>query len=501
MRISLDTLKTTEISGTEPVPSQPPPWKLNALALGGMAWVVLGMWITPLGGILGLPSLAVSGDVGMGIYVGGILLLFTALGLHLRTAHRSLVELIERVKKQNRRLRGMASDLETIRSLLKVTAYINSQMDISSLLRIIAREAVRTLDADRSSVMLLDRTRTMLRTVAAHGEAPEHVKNAQVRLGEGIAGWVAQYGKPKLVHGQAEEGEFKALPKKEAPLSSSVCVPLQVGGKVMGVLNVSLTKEGREFQDHELRLLMLYANHAAVALRNASLLKASQERARLKAILEGYVSPEVARLLLKDRSKWMDVGEMREITILFADIRGFTAAVQHMGPELVRAFLNEYFTRMSEEVFRHHGTLDKFIGDSVMAFFGAPMKVKNPAQLALGAALGMMRSFSEMVRKWSEKHYIVGSLSLGAGISSGRVFVGNVGSEKRFDYTVIGQEVNVASRLCAMSQGGQILISQSTERLLGGKWPAKHMGDVHFKGMERPIHVFEVVTVPGRPGD
>jgi adenylate cyclase len=498
MSISLETLKTTEISGTEPVPSQPPPWRLNALALGGMAWVVLGMWITPLGSILGLPSLALSGDVGMGIYAGGMLLLFTALGLHLRAAHRSLVELIKRVEKQNRRLRGMASDLETIRSLLKVTAYINSQMEISSLLRVIAREAVRTLDADRSSVMLLDRTRTMLRTVAAHGEAPEHVRNAQVRLGEGIAGWVAQYGKPKLVHGQAEEGEFKGLQKKDSPLSSSACVPLQVGGKVMGVLNVSLTKEGREFQDHDLRLLMLYANHAAVAIRNASLLKASQERARLKAILEGYVSPEVARLLLKDRSKWMDVGEMREITILFADIRGFTAAVQHMGPELVRAFLNEYFTRMSEEVFRHHGTLDKFIGDSVMAFFGAPMKVENPAYLALATALGMMRSFSEMVRRWSEKHYIVGSLSLGAGISSGKVFVGNVGSEKRFDYTVIGQEVNVASRLCAMSQGGQILISQSTEKLLGGKWPVRHMGDVHFKGMERPIHVFEVVTVPAR---
>lgn len=165
-----------------------------------------------------------------------------------------------------------------------------------------------------------------------------------------------------------------------------------------------------------------------------------------------------------------------------------------MGPKLVRAFLNEYFTRMSEEVFRNHGTLDKFIGDSVMAFFGAPIKVENQAPLALETALGMMKSFSEMVTRWSKKHYIVGSLSLGVGISSGRVFVGNVGSAKRFDYTVIGQEVNIASRLCSMSQGGQILISQSTEKLLGGKWPVMHIGDVHFKGMEKPVHVFEVVT-------
>lgn len=331
MRAPVNTLKTTELSGTEPIPPHPASWKLNALALGGMAWVVLGLWITPLGALMGLPTLPLPGDVGTGVYAGGLLFLFTSLGLHLRASHRTLLELINRVEKQNRRLRGMASDLETIRSLLKVTAYINSQMELSSLLRVISREAVRTLDADRSSVMLLDRTRTVLRTVAAHGEGLEKVKNAQVRLGEGIAGWVAQYGKPKLVQGEVEEGEFQGLQEKEPQVISSVCVPLQVGGKVLGVLNVSLTRQEREFQDHELRLLMLYANHAAVAIRNASLLRASQERAKLKAILEGYVSPEVARALLRDTSSWMDVGEMRDITILFADIRGFTAAVHH-GP-------------------------------------------------------------------------------------------------------------------------------------------------------------------------
>lgn len=490
------SLRTSEISGTEPYPQPPSKWKLWFLVGLTTTWVFLGLLLTPVGHSLGLALLPLSPDTGTSIYAGGVAVLLVALGLYLRGAHRAIEELETRVDKQRRRLRGMATDLETVRSLLKVTASINSKMELSSLLKMIAREAARTLAADRSSVMLLDSSRTVLRVAAAYGPETSKIQGVEVRPGDGIAGWVAQYGKPRLLQGPVDHTEFQSLQTKENPIASAVSVPLQVGGRVLGVLNVSLSQKDRLFQDDELRLIMLYANHAAVAIRNASLLKASRERARLQAILEGYVSPHVAKILTRDPEGWMNVGEMREITVLFADIRGFTAAVDRMGPDALRAFLNEYFTRVTEIIFRCHGTLDKFIGDAVMAFFGAPLKVEDPGGLAIRAAVAMERDFRAMLGRWVSKYQVVGSLCLGVGISSGEVFVGNVGSRKRFDYTAIGQEVNVASRLCAMARGGQILVSEKTRALLGSRIPLRHMGDVHFKGLERPIHVFEV-ALPG----
>lgn len=492
MGLNPENPATLNITGVESIPRAPSHWRLWALGAIGIGWGVIGLILTPVGEYIGVLRSPVPTELATCIYGGGLVLVLLSMGLHLRRSQAYLSELLGRIDKQNRRLRGMATDLEAVRSLLKITASINSQMDLPSLLRMIAREAVEVLKADRSSVMLLDSSRTILKIVAAYGCGLEPLKDSKVRLGEGVAGWVAQYGKPRLIHGDADPKEFKALRAKDPKIVSAACVPLQVGGRVLGVLNVSLTQEQREFKDEELRLLMLYANHAAVAIRNAALLKASQERAALRSILEGYVSPQVARVLIKDPGGWINMGDMREITVLFADIRGFTGAVQHIGPELIRSFLNEYFTKMTEEVFRYQGTVDKFIGDSIMAFFGAPLRVENSAKLAVQTAIAMMRAFSEMVHRWSKEHPIVGSLSLGAGISSGKMFVGNIGSEKRFDYTVIGPDVNVASRLCSMAQGWQILVTHSTEKSIRGIWPVRHMGDVRFKGLEGPIHVFEV---------
>jgi adenylate cyclase len=289
-------------------------------------------------------------------------------------------------------------------------------------------------------------------------------------------------------------GDFQDFQRKEQVISSGACVPLQVDGRVLGVLNVNVMGEGRHFNDNELRLLMIYANHTAVAIRNAALRRDSEEKAKIRSILEGYVSPEVAKALMKDPKGWMNVGDMRDLTVLFADIRGFTQAVHEMGPRETRLFLNQYFTRMSEVLFDHHGTLDKFIGDSVMAFFGAPLQVKTPGLIAVRAARAMLDAFGEILARWTEGNPHVASLSLGIGISTGHLFVGNVGSQKRFDYTAIGQEVNVAKRLCDMALGGQILISEHTRKILPPHVPVRHMGDVHFKGLERSVHVFEVVT-------
>lgn len=461
-----------------------------------LLWLTLGLLLTPLLHTLGLRELPLEAAAGSPLYYFALVVLFVCLGLYLAISHREIRGLRSRIDADGEELQGMALDLEGLRGLLKVTASITSQMELSPLLEMIVREAVRAVGGHESSLMLLDRSRSVLRTVAAFGPGGEGVRNARVRVGEGVAGWVAQYRKPRLLHGMEDLRELTGVIPKERAIASAVCVPLQTQDRVLGVLNVNRLEPGRLFTDNEVRLLMIYANHASVAIRNASLLKASEERTRLRSILEGYVPPQVAETLMRHPRGWMNLGEMRDLTVLFADIRGFTSVVHRMGPQKTRLFLNQFFTRMTEIVFEHGGTLDKFIGDSVMAFFGAPLKLEAPALKALEAARSMVGAFADIQKRWADKGAPVSSLSLGVGISTGHLFVGNVGSRKRFDYTVIGQEVNVASRLCDMAAGGQILLSESTRRSLPPGAPLRHLGDVRFKGLDRPLHVFESVAEP-----
>jgi adenylate cyclase len=415
--------------------------------------------------------------------------------------HTALSTAIRKMQGQlqeaDRRIEQISSHMEGFRSLFKVTALLNTQFRLGPLLEMITKEAVLVLRAHRSSLMLLDRKRGELRCVATYGQQHECIREARVPLGEGIAGWVTKHGRPRLIQGQLGNIDTEGDGPRRR-ISSSVCVPLKMGEKTLGVLNVCLEETDRQFDDNELRLMMIYANHAAVAIRNAALFRLSREKVRLRSLLERYVSREAARTLMKDPRGWLNIGDMRELTVLFADIRGFTGVVQEMGPRRTRLFLNDFFSRMTEIIFLHHGTLDKFIGDSVMAFFGAPLEVEEPARKAVLAAKEMVRAFGEIVQGWLNEAPVLGSLSLGVGVSTGELFIGNVGSTRRLDYTLIGSEVSVAKRLCDMADGGQVLVSDKAKEALKGTIPLKHLGDVRVKGIERPIHVFEVLPLDGK---
>jgi adenylate cyclase len=469
-------------------------WQLWSLAILTILWLTFGLVLTPLPQwVLGERLFNLKADLGSGLYYLGLVVLVFCLCLYLISSHREVRLLRSRLLITDREIQEMVWDLEGLRSLFKVTASISAQMELPSLLRMIAKEAVLAVGANQSSLMLLDKSRTILRTVAAYGADTPEIQNARARLGEGVVGWVAQHGKPRILQGRVNPDEFPHYVPKERTITSAACVPLQIKDRTIGVLNVNLLGTDRQFADNDLRLLMIYGNQAAVAIRNAALFRETQEKAKMRAILEGYVSPPVAEALMRNPKGWMNLGETRELTVMFADIRGFTRVVDNMGPQRTRLFLNQFFTLMSEIIFKNQGTLDKFIGDSVMAFFGAPIGVTAPAVKAIEAARSMVQGFEDIRSEWATASPDVAELSLGIGISTGHLFIGNVGSKKRFDYTVIGQEVNVAKRLCDMAQGGQILISETTRKRLSGDVPVRHLGDVRFKGLERSVHLFECV--------
>ncbi len=218
----------------------------------------------------------------------------------------------------------------------------------------------------------------------------------------------------------------------------------------------------------------------------------AREKAFLRKAFSLYVPAELVEEVVKRPELLRLGGERREITILFSDIRGFTTLSENLDPEVLSQLLNTYFNRMTAEIFAEKGTLDKFIGDAIMALFGAPIPFEDHAERACRAALRMTRALAEIASSWKEAG--IPSLKIGIGINTGVAVVGNLGSEKRFDYTAIGDAVNLASRLeglCKLYQVS-IICSEYTFYKAKDAFPWRELDYVRVKGKKKPIKIYEL---------
>jgi adenylate cyclase len=203
-----------------------------------------------------------------------------------------------------------------------------------------------------------------------------------------------------------------------------------------------------------------------------------------------YVSYEVAKKLTQG-GQVLDLGGIRrEITVLFLDIRGFTAISEARSPEEVVNILNSLFEIVNKVIFNHGGTLDKYIGDAVMAVFNAPLDMENHENQAVQVAVEIQRNIAEHAEEY-EKLYGA-EIGVGIGINSGEAVVGNIGTKERTDYTAIGDVVNIAARLEAKSEKGEILIGRSTKEKLSTQYGVDLKGLVNLDGKKEPIEVYRV---------
>lgn len=217
-----------------------------------------------------------------------------------------------------------------------------------------------------------------------------------------------------------------------------------------------------------------------------------REREMLKVGFARYVSKDVVDALLAKGESPEVHGERREVTILFSDIRNFTTLAERLRPEEVVDLLNEYFERMIEVVFRHQGTLDKFIGDGLMVLFGAPLADPDHAAHAVAAALEMQVEVAALREKWRRDGLPV--IEIGVGVHTGAAIVGNIGSSRRLEYTAIGDTVNLAARIESATKelGRSILVSDSTQAAVATQFDTEPLGEIRVKGRDAPVAVFSV---------
>ena len=377
-------------------------------------------------------------------------------------------------------------DRRKLAILLEVAKGLTRATDVHGLLVKIAEYAFQTLEADRCAILLMDRDGHLQpqisrdrRGTAASGEVPQSIAT------QAVVDKVAV-----LTDDAADDGRFAGQSVVLQKVKSAMCVPLMGSeNKALGVIyvdNFSLTR----FGETDLDFLIAFSGIAAVALENGQFAERIRVEALARSNFERFFTPHLAARIASSPEAIKLGGDKRRVAVMFTDIRGFTALSETMNPDTMARLLTEYFTEMVECVFRHGGTLDKFIGDSVMAQWGAPIGEPDDCDRAMQAALDMMVELDRLNARWHNEGRP--TLRIGIGLNVGDVFAGNIGSDRRLEYTVIGDPVNVSSRLCGAAKAGEILMSEDFVRSLGSPPPTESLPPMELKGKSQPLPVYRV---------
>lgn len=274
-------------------------------------------------------------------------------------------------------------------------------------------------------------------------------------------------------------------------IRSAMCVPLLVGEKVLGVIYVDSRMSSRLFDTDDLALLSAFANHAAIGIEQARLNEKIRKEIAIRSTLERYHSPEVINTLLETGREIKP--SVKEVTILYADIKGFTTMTEVMSPDEVADLLNEYYSIMTSRIFANGGTLDKFMGDAVMAIWGSPVEHPDDAARAVRSAVEMQQAVEALNASRPEER----GYQIRIGINTGKAITGDFGSEQRMEFTALGNTVNIAARIeHQVCLPGKITIGEETARRAEGLFTLTDLGDFPVKGIRQPIRVFQVEHEP-----
>jgi class 3 adenylate cyclase/CheY-like chemotaxis protein len=401
----------------------------------------------------------------------------------LETIERALKEVRLQREKEilNTRLlqanRQLEQRLHELNTLYEIGKSVTALMDRDKLLKRVIDAALYITGAEEVAVLLEDKKTGRLR---------EYARKCRTD------------GKERQVS-RRTEGELAAdaVRKGDATATGAMLyAPLTVGGRAIGALGVSNKITARFFTDYDRRLLKALADYAAIAIENARLLQQveqakEREKKQIRGMFERYVAPSVVEKLMAQPDA-IKLGGVRQMaTVLFADIRGFSDFSVRATPEVLVDVLNRHLAVAAQAILDEGGTLDKFLGDGVLAYFNAPLPQPNHALRAVRAAWRICRA----VEKSHPQIPQLSRLLFGVGVSTGEVLVGNIGAPQLMSFTVIGDTVNVGRQLQEQAREGQILISQQVYGLVHDYIKARPVGMIEIKGHPQPEPAFEVMEV------
>jgi adenylate cyclase len=379
--------------------------------------------------------------------------------------------------------------------LLTAAQKLSSELDLDRLLRVIVDVTFEVMNVDRVSILLPGE---------AGGELVPRISKS--RLGDtqlqqvprSIVDKVVQDRVAVVSHNAPADARFKGRSILMQSVRSAMCSPLMASAdQVLGILYVDNLTDANTFTDEDLQFLVAFSGLAAIGIKNSRFADQLQRETIVRSNFERYFAPNVAADIVQQDAAIRLGGERRAVTVLFSDIRGFTAIAEAMAPDAIAQMLSEYFTEMVEVIFEHGGTLDKFIGDAIMALWGAPIAHEDDPDRALRAAVAMQRSIDELNRRWAAAGRP--EIGVGIGINYGEAFAGNIGSHRRLEYTVIGDAVNVANRLCAEAGAGEILVSEQLLRVVKNPVDVDFLPELALKGKAQMVQVYRVKQSGDQP--
>ena len=373
--------------------------------------------------------------------------------------------------------------------LLEVSKALTRALDVATLLEKISEIVFQILDVDRFSILLLDEAGDLVPSIARDRSGASLGRTVPLT----IARKAIEEKVAILSDNAPEDVRVASQSIVQQQVRSAVCAPL-IGSesRVIGVLYVDSLTSAHRFTEDDLDFVVAFSGIVAVAIDNSRFAERIRHETIVRSNFERFFSPGMAARIAGSPDAIALGGERRSVAVLFADIRNFTPLSASMDPDETATLLTEFFTEMVECVFKHGGTLDKFMGDAVMAQWGAPITEADDADRALDAAVDMIRSLDKLNVRWQLQNRP--QLKIGIGLNYGEAFAGNIGSERRLEFTVIGDTVNTASRLCAWAEGGEILLSHAFREALTREHQLLERPPLTLRGKTEPVVVYRALA-------
>jgi adenylate cyclase len=383
-------------------------------------------------------------------------------------------------------------DYERLRIGHELARAVGSELDLEKLLPKILDKAFELVGADRGAILLMEKDELVPRYVKTRdGRAEDSIVLSRTVTAEVISARAAVLSSDATMDSRFSGAHSIIM----QGIRSTMTVPLLHRDEILGIMHLDSQIATNAFTEKDLQICTGMAAQAAIAIQNARLATRIEHEAQTRAQISRLIPPSVVEQVVKGELTIEKGGRLSEITMLYSDIRGFTAMSDGKPPHEVVNTLNEYFEVMVEVLFRHSGTLDKFVGDEIIGLFGAPIDLEDSAYKAVACALDMLKSLREFNRTRQAEHQP--PILIGIGVNTGKVITGAIGSTRALQYTAIGDAMNVASRLVGIAKPNELIISDVTFGKVRDRIEAVPLPPVMVKGKAEEQKIYRVLGLRG----